>query len=125
MSNFRKYTNLVIDAMDEGTLDPRYVATSAMGYMSEDDVKDMCSANDILFEEEDEEEDEEEATRWYIAYNIDWDLDDDDDTILPDVMRVAVNHEDDVADAISDIAGYCHKGYECKLEEDYYEDEEA
>ena len=59
MSNFRKYTNLVIDAMDEGTLDPRYVATSAMGYMSEDDVKEMCHANELLIEvDEDEDEDE-------------------------------------------------------------------
>jgi len=123
MSNFRKYTNKLVDAMKEGTLDAETVALAALGYMSEDDVKDMCNCNDFLFQDEEEEEDE--ATRWYIAYNIDWDLDDDDDTILPDVMRVAVNHEDDVADAISDIAGYCHKGYECKLEEDYYEDEEA
>jgi hypothetical protein len=122
MSNFRKYTNLVIDALDGGTLDPRYVIMSALGYFSEDDIKDMCLANDILFEEEDEEvEEDEEATRWYIAYNIDWDLD-DDDIILPDVMRVAVNHEDDVGDAISDIVGYCHNGYECKLEEEYYEE---
>jgi len=60
MSNFRKYTNLVIDAMDGGTLDPRYVAMSALGYMSEDEVKDMCSANDIIFEEDEEEDEEEE-----------------------------------------------------------------
>jgi hypothetical protein len=30
--------------------------------MSEDDVKDMCRANDLLIGEEDEDEDEEEWT---------------------------------------------------------------
>jgi len=68
MSNFRKYTNLVIDAMDEGSLDPRYVATSALGYMSEDEVKDMCAANDILLEEDEEEDEEEDdGTVYYVT----------------------------------------------------------
>jgi hypothetical protein len=44
--------------MDEGLISAEAVAEMALAYMSEDDVKDMCLANDLLIGE-DEEEDEE------------------------------------------------------------------
>jgi hypothetical protein len=50
----RAYTNKLIDEMDNGLLDVRYVVAACLGYMSEDDVKAMCEANDILVEGEDE-----------------------------------------------------------------------
>jgi len=43
----RKWTKLIMDAMDEGGLDPRTVADMCLGYMSEFDVADMASSNDL------------------------------------------------------------------------------
>jgi hypothetical protein len=58
----REYTSKLIAMMDEGLISAEAVAEMALAYMSEDDVKDMCRANDLLLEEEDEEADEEEWT---------------------------------------------------------------
>ena len=70
----RKYTTKLLEMMDEGLISAEAVAEMALAYMSEDDVKDMCRANDILDEEDEdrivEEEDEEydrqpdEAQEW-------------------------------------------------------------
>ena len=43
----RKWTCLVIDAMDQGILSPRSVAEMCMSYMSEFDVEDMVHVNDL------------------------------------------------------------------------------
>jgi hypothetical protein len=62
----RKYTTKLLEMMDEGMISAEAVAEMCLAYMSEDDVKDMCRANDILDEEDEdrivEEEDEEEWT---------------------------------------------------------------
>ena len=58
----RKYTTKLLEMMDEGLISATAVAEMALAYMSEDDVKDMCRANDILDEEDEDtivEEDEE------------------------------------------------------------------
>jgi hypothetical protein len=58
----RKYTTKLLEMMDEGLMSAEAVAEMALAYMSEDDVKDMCRANDILDEEDEDtivEEDEE------------------------------------------------------------------
>ena len=58
----RDYTVKLMDMMDEGVLSAQAVADMCLAYMSEDDVKDMCRANDILDEEDEDtvvEEDEE------------------------------------------------------------------
>jgi hypothetical protein len=62
----REYTSKLIAMMDEGLITAEAVAEMAMAYMSEDDVKDMCRANDILLDEEDEEDDgqPDEAQEW-------------------------------------------------------------
>jgi hypothetical protein len=54
----REYTSKLIAMMDEGLISAEAVAEMALAYMSEDDVKDMCRANDLLIGE-DEEDDEE------------------------------------------------------------------
>ena len=56
----RKWTCLVIDAMDQGFLDPRAVAEMCMSYMSEADVEDMCVCNELrgIDPELDEENDD-------------------------------------------------------------------
>lgn len=57
----REYTSKLIAMMDEGLITAESVAEMALAYMSEDDVKDMCLANDLLIgEDEDEEEEAEE-----------------------------------------------------------------
>ena len=58
----REMTSKLISMMDEGLISAEAVAEMALAYMSEDDVKDMCRANDLLLDEEDEEADEEEWT---------------------------------------------------------------
>lgn len=58
----REWTCAVLDAMDQGLLDPRAVADMALAYMSEFQVADMCHANelhDLVPSEDDEEEDSE------------------------------------------------------------------
>lgn len=48
MSNpVRKWTKLVMEAMEDGVLDSRAVADMCLRYMSEADVDDMCRANDL------------------------------------------------------------------------------
>jgi hypothetical protein len=58
----REYTSKLMAMMDEGLITAEAVAEMALAYMSEDDVKDMCRANDLMLDEEDEEADEEEWT---------------------------------------------------------------
>ena len=58
----RDYTVKLMDMMDQGMLSAQAVADMCLAYMSEDEVKDMCRANDILDEEDEDtvvEEDEE------------------------------------------------------------------
>jgi hypothetical protein len=59
-ADMREYTSKLIAMMDEGLITAEAVAEMALAYMSEDDVKDMCRANDLLLDEE--EEDDEEWT---------------------------------------------------------------
>ena len=47
MRNVREWTTRVMDGMDSGLLDPREIADMCLNYMSEDDVEDMCRANDL------------------------------------------------------------------------------
>lgn len=65
----REYTSKLIAMMDEGLISAEAVAEMALAYMSEDDVKDMCLANDLLIGEDYEEDDEDdgqpdEAQEW-------------------------------------------------------------
>lgn len=65
----RKYTNMVLDMLPEGmsTMSAEDVAKMCLAYMSEDDVKDMCHANDLFPEEDEEDEDDgqpDEAQEW-------------------------------------------------------------
>ena len=72
MSNVRKMTNAVLDAVDGGLLDATEVLMIALKYMSEDDVAGMCQANGItefITEDEDEDEDEEVECNWGEEYS--------------------------------------------------------
>jgi hypothetical protein len=58
----REYTNKLLEMMDEGLLSAETVATMAVAFMSEDDVREMMEANELL---DDEDEDEPEGTEGY------------------------------------------------------------
>ena len=60
----RDYTVKLMDMMDEGILSAQAVADMCLAYMSEDEVKDMCRANDILDEEDEDRIVEEEDEEW-------------------------------------------------------------
>ena len=64
----RKYTNMLLDMIDEGIIDRDLVITACLKYMSEDDVQDMMEANEFIeeqFEDEDEEDGQpDEAQEW-------------------------------------------------------------
>ncbi len=48
----RKVTNQILEAVDDGLLDPKQALLSALKYMSEDEVADMARINELLFDEE-------------------------------------------------------------------------
>jgi hypothetical protein len=57
----RKFSNRLIELVEEGTLSAVEVVRMCVKYMSEDDVEDMCNCNeltDVMFEEPDEEDEE-------------------------------------------------------------------
>ena len=51
-----------------------------------------------------------------IATNIKWDIDKDPNTDLPKDIKIPdeMVDEDEISNYISDITGYCHKGFEIK-----------
>ena len=60
----REYTTKLLEMMDEGLISAEAVAEMALAYMSEDDVKDMMRANDILDEEDEDDGQPDEAQEW-------------------------------------------------------------
>jgi len=63
----RKYTNKLLEMMDEGLLDPKTVAEMALAWMSEYEVGEMMEANDLLDDEEEDEDDgqPDEDQEWH------------------------------------------------------------
>ncbi len=57
----REYTKKLSDAVFNGLLSAYDVMNMCLSYMSEDDIKDMCQANDLEFFDDLEDEDEEET----------------------------------------------------------------
>ena len=51
----RKVTRALINMMDQGVLDPRSLADTCLGYMSEDEVADMARTNDLVDHDEESE----------------------------------------------------------------------
>ncbi len=50
----REYTNKLLEMVEEGLLDKDMVIMACVKYMSEDDVKGMMEANEMIEEEDDE-----------------------------------------------------------------------
>ena len=51
----REATNRLLELVEEGVLDRDTVIMACVKYMSEDEVADMCHANEFFEEDEDEE----------------------------------------------------------------------
>ena len=56
----RRYTNKLLEMLDDGLLDRDTVILACVSYMSESDVQDMMESNEMLEAEEDEDEDDED-----------------------------------------------------------------
>lgn len=56
----RKFTNKLLEMVEEGLLDKDQVILACVKYMSEHDVADMMHANDFLYQEEEEDEDQQD-----------------------------------------------------------------
>lgn len=54
----RDLTCKVLEAIDEGVLDAKAVAEMCLGYMNEDDIRDMLRQNDVLVAVEPEDDDD-------------------------------------------------------------------
>jgi hypothetical protein len=53
----RKYTNLLLEMIEDGLLDRDNVIMACVKYMSESDVQDMMEANEMIAEEDEDEDD--------------------------------------------------------------------
>jgi hypothetical protein len=49
---------MLLDMVEEGILDKDNVILACVKYMSEDDVRDMMHANEMIIDDEDSEEEE-------------------------------------------------------------------
>lgn len=58
MTRTREWTCKVLEAIDQGVLDPKEIAEMCMIYMSESEVEDMCRVNELKAYLGDEEEEE-------------------------------------------------------------------
>ena len=56
MCEVRKYSNKFLEMVEEGLLDSVEAVRMCAKWMSEDDVKAMCKANEINLDEDDEDE---------------------------------------------------------------------
>ena len=56
MSDPRKATNRLLEMVNDGGLDPYTALLACLSYMREDEVADMCHANEY-FEDDGEDED--------------------------------------------------------------------
>jgi hypothetical protein len=52
----RKYTNMLLDMLDEGIISHDEVIMACLKYLSEDDVQDMMEANEFIEEVYEDEE---------------------------------------------------------------------
>ena len=48
MYKTRKYTNMLLELLENEVLDKYNVIQACLSYMSEDDVKDMCEKNEYV-----------------------------------------------------------------------------
>lgn len=52
----RKYTEKLLEMIEEGLLDKDAVIMACVKYISEDEVKDMMESNEFILDDEDQDE---------------------------------------------------------------------
>ena len=55
------YRDRAIELVDDGMVDPMMMLTACLTYMSQDEVKDMLTINELLDEDEDEDDFEDDG----------------------------------------------------------------
>lgn len=55
--NPRATTNKILRMVDEGLIDKDTLIVACLKWMSEDDVREMAKANELILEDEEDEED--------------------------------------------------------------------
>jgi len=60
----RKFTIKFIEAMEEGTIDPKQLAQNLMGYMSEREVAEFAHREGYFEHEEEEDEGPDPGVLW-------------------------------------------------------------
>lgn len=74
----REMTNKLLELVDNDLIDKDYLIRALVGYLSEDDVVDMCAYNDIaLNDEEDCDEDDGQPSTYQEYQDLPWGGDDD------------------------------------------------
>jgi hypothetical protein len=58
--SIRPWTCRLLEAVNEGMLDANTVLTAALNHLSEDDVRDLCEANQFFDAEDDPDGDDPE-----------------------------------------------------------------
>ena len=58
----RKYTNLLLERIEEGLIDPKTVVLMCLKWMSEEEVSKMCQDNELFWVFDREDDDPEEDT---------------------------------------------------------------
>ena len=56
----RECTNQILEMVEEGLLDAKEVLRAVFSYITEDEVRDMCSINGIEWEAQDEDDEGEQ-----------------------------------------------------------------
>ena len=57
IKDVRKTTNRLLEMIEDHVISPMDAVQMCLQWMSEDDVEEMCKANDIFPEDEEDEED--------------------------------------------------------------------
>jgi hypothetical protein len=68
----RKYTRMILNAVQEGVLDRDTVIVAALNHMSESEVQDMCEANDFFPYDDEIDNEEEDPTAGEHVDNFNW-----------------------------------------------------
>lgn len=72
----REMTNKLLELVDNDLIDKDYVIRACVGYMSEDEVADMCASNDINLDGDFEDEDDGQPSTYEEYQDLPWGGDD-------------------------------------------------
>lgn len=88
-TSVRKYSNRLIELVEEGILDPVNTVRMCVKYMSEDDVTDMCNCNeltDLMFSDSEEEDEDYEMDEEVFPYGLGF-SEDEEEAVLDSMVH--------------------------------------